>query len=223
MSRFYILFATEFFGLCSKNDATNFTTIFLITFGNGSSEYSNKTPSDFGFHTNYTQNFSGNKQNGLFGFVSITLHLSDYWHIKQPDHTENDEDGYMFLVQSAPKGSQIFNYKINNLCIGLYYDFFAFIANLMNMTTNFTTQTIDFEVRAVSEDGPLIANISTGEIAKYKNITWSKYGISFIATSSSVVLLMTSSSETLTGNDFVIDDIELRVCSANHSGLCPSG
>ncbi|CAF5219042.1 unnamed protein product, partial [Rotaria magnacalcarata] len=80
---------------------------------------------------------------------------------------------------------------------------------------------VRLEVRAAKEDGDLIASKSTGDIPQCNNMTWSKHGISFSPTSSSVVILMLSNVNQSSGNDVAIDDIELRVCSGNHSGLCP--
>ncbi|CAF1262667.1 unnamed protein product [Rotaria sp. Silwood1] len=55
----------------------------------------------------------------------------------------------------------------------------------------------------------------------YKTMTWSKRGVSFVAHTSSVVLLMISEAEKGDGNLLAIDDIKVRVCSINHSGFCP--
>ncbi|CAF5055374.1 unnamed protein product, partial [Rotaria socialis] len=80
---------------------------------------------------------------------------------------------------------------------------------------------VRLEVRAEKEDGSLIANRSTGDIPECNNMTWSKHGISFSPTSSLVVLLMLSNVNQDNGNDLAIDDIELRLCSRSHSGVCP--
>jgi hypothetical protein len=42
---------------------------------------------------------------------------------------------------------------------------------------------------------------------------WKKYGMSFITPTSSVVLLMISNVPGIAGNDFIVDDIQLRICS----------
>ncbi|CAF4704075.1 unnamed protein product, partial [Rotaria socialis] len=83
-----------------------------------------------------------------------------------------------------------------------------------------TEPNIRFEVRAVHKKGDLIAQKSTGDIPVYQHMTWSKHGLSFVATSSSVVLLMISNVGGHPGNDLAIDDIQLRVSSANQTGFC---
>jgi hypothetical protein len=83
---------------------------------------------------------------------------------------------------------------------------------------------IRFEVRTATNENQLLAQFSTDDISEYDEVTWSKYGLSFNASSSSVVLLIVSNVEGIwRGNDLAIDDIELRVCSTDDSVFSPSG
>ena len=60
----------------------------------------------------------------------------------------------------------------------------------------------------------LLAQLNSGDVAENDNLTWQKYGLSFIARTSSVNLLMISNALGGDGNDLVIDDIGLYVlCS----------
>lgn len=69
----------------------------------------------------------------------------------------------------------------------------------------------------------LLAQLDSGNIPENTNVmTWQKYGLSFIATDSSINLLMISNAPGGGGNDLVIDDIALRVCSHEGTGFCPS-
>ncbi|CAF4338500.1 unnamed protein product, partial [Rotaria magnacalcarata] len=100
----------------------------------------------------------------------------------------------------------------------------AYFANIFKAGCNAPEPDVRLEVRAAKEDGDLIASKSTGDMPQCNNMTWSKHGISFSPTSSSVVIMMLSNvNQTYQdlGNDLAIDDIELRVCSGNHSGFCP--
>ncbi|CAF4248609.1 unnamed protein product [Rotaria magnacalcarata] len=110
---------SESVDLCPGHNAVNFTTIFLITFENGSDTLSNKTPADYNFTTSHVQTWAS------------------------------------------------------------------------------------------------IINDGTGDVPACYNMSWSKYGISFKATHSSVVLLMISNVAEGNGNDVVVDDIELRVYLTN--------
>jgi hypothetical protein len=68
----------------------------------------------------------------------------------------------------------------------------------------------------------LLAQLNSGDIVKHDNLTWEKYGFSFIASDSSVNLLMISNADGGNGNDIVIDDIALNVCAHEGSGFCPT-
>jgi hypothetical protein len=54
-------------------------------------------------------------------------------------------------------------------------------------------------------------------------MTWLKYGLSFIASSSAVDLLMISNARSGIGNDLAVDDIELHVCSSVVSSFDSTG
>jgi hypothetical protein len=133
----------------------------------------------------------------------------------------------MFLVGVGyEKDSELFNSTVNSLCIGLRYEFSAFLANVVVeslLTMLFGKPNVRFEVRASTAQNHLLVKLITGEISRYSNMTWAKYGVAFNASSSSVTLLMISHVPGGLGNSIAIDDIELRVCSTGHSGFCPPG
>ena len=75
---------------------------------------------------------------------------------------------------------------------------------------------------AIGQQHPL-AQLITDDIPECNSMTWWKYGLSFVASNRSVVLLMISNATGGFGNDLAIDDIELRVWSTADFGFCPSG
>jgi hypothetical protein len=159
--------------------------------------------------------------------VNAIPQLAIGWHSGALDHTKNDSGGYMYLVDVGEYDSQLFKLTVNNLCIGLSYDFSAYLGNVFQKRWNAGKPNIRFEVRTATVENRLLAQSNTGEIPEYNEMTWSKYGLSFEASISSVVLLMISNVGRLLpailGNDIAIDDIELRVCSVNHSCYCSPG
>ncbi len=214
----------ESFGLCSDNETINGTSLFLITFGSDSEPCSNRQPCSFNFETNYEQVTCGKLINdGMFGFVNEVPLMYDSWHAQAADHTVNDRNGYMYLVLLAKKDSQFFNYTVHGLCVGQRYEFSAYLASVINKEDDLKKSNIRFEVRTATVESQLLAEFSTGNISDYETMTWEKYGLSFVTPNSSVFLLMISNVDELNGNDMAIDDIELRVCSTESSGFCPSG
>ncbi len=223
-----ISFFIESIGLCSVNETTNDKSLLLITFGSGPDQYSDKTPSSFNFNTNYRQKFNVEISHDTFAFVNAVPELGKFfvydWYKGAQDHTENDTDGYMYLV-SVGDISQLFQSTVNNLCIGVCYEFSVYLMNPVKeaFSNTLLKPDIRLEVRTATNENELLAQFSTGDILDYDKMAWSKHSLLFTATSSSVVLLMITNVGPGNGNDLAIDDIELRVCSTNHSIVYPPG
>ncbi|CAF4605837.1 unnamed protein product, partial [Rotaria magnacalcarata] len=209
--------------LCSFNDINNRKPLMTFTFGDGSTQYSNKTPLDFDFNTSYKQVFQSNIRGGKFAFVNRVPDYYDTWYTGELDHTENDNDGYMLLANVEKNNTQLFSYSMNNLCVGLKYEFSAYLANVIRDELNSPKPNVRFEVWTTTENGTLLARLCTDSISQCTNMTWVKYGISFVAQNSSVLLLIISNAGGRHGNNLAIDDINIRVCSNNYSGFSSSG
>jgi hypothetical protein len=126
----------------------------------------------------------------------------------------------MYLVNADYTPGRFYNGRVDNLCIGLRYEFSVYLANLCKIK-NMIKPNVLFEVRSVVDD-VLLAQLESGDVAESDELTWTKYGFSFIASTSSVNLSMISNARGGSGNDLVIDDIALRVCAHEGSGFCPS-
>jgi hypothetical protein len=195
----------------------------LITFGSGSDQYSRKTPSDFNFSTTYPQRFQSSNDDGMFVFVNALPGDLSISHQGALDYTPNDVGGYMYYVKVDKKYSQLFKYTITNLCIGQRYEFSTYLANALKKGNNLIKPNVRFEVQAATAQNSLFAQILTNDIPEDDKLTWRKYGLSFVASDSSIVLLMISQAGGGIGNNIAIDDIELRACSTTHSDFCPPG
>lgn len=218
--RFYLLLLLlqESAGLCVNNDTFDSEPILLITFGNGKVQYSTSSPNDFDFNTTYKQRFAPTTNDGMFSFVNL-VNENSAWHTNAKDHT-GDDGGYMYLVNADFKPGQFYNGRVDNLCIGLRYEFSVYLANLCKPSGRINPNVL-FEVRSTDEN-ILLAQLNSGDIVEHGTLSWEKYGLSFIAPSSSVNLLMISNAFGGNGNDIIIDDIALRVCAHKGSGFCPS-
>ncbi|CAF4947179.1 unnamed protein product, partial [Rotaria sp. Silwood1] len=156
----------------------------------------------------------------MFAFV-LKVPNRQPWHANKLDHTMDGKNGYMFLVNVGNSGSSLFDSKISNLCIGRRYEFSAYLANVRKPSPKSAKPNVRFEVRTTAANKHIIATKNTGDIVETNEMTWLKYGLSFVAKNSSVVLLMISNVKSTSGNNLAIDDIELRVCPAIQPNLCP--
>jgi hypothetical protein len=156
----------------------------------------------------------------MFSFInSVHDDFNGAWHTNALDHSGNN-GGYMYLVNADFTPGQFYNGRVDNLCVGLRYEFSVYLANLCKPSGKINPNVL-FEVRSTDEN-VLLAQLNSGDIAEHDSLTWEKYGFSFIAPNSSVNLLMISNARGGDGNDIVIDDIALRVCAHRRSGFCPS-
>lgn len=225
MINFILFLFIESVELCTGNDTTNGKSLLLITFDSGSDEYSNKTPAYFNFSAAHEQKFASPEKDGIFVFVkAVPNDPPNNCHTRALDHTPDDGmHGYMYYVRVFIANSQLFNFTLNNLCIGVRYEFSAYLGNVVKKEYNLMKPNIRFEVRMTTAGNPVLAEFSTGDIPEYDTMTWSKCGLSFIASTNSVVLLIISNFGAGSGNNIAIDDIELRISPIVHSGFCFAG
>ena len=140
------------------------------------------------------------------------------WHTNATDHT-GDKGGYMYLVNANREPGEFYSGRVDNLCVGLRYEFSVYLANVCKKKCAIKPN-VRFEVRSVDEEENLLATRDSGDVGLHNQLTWNEYGLSFIAASSSVKLLMISNVKGGNGNDLVIDDIALRVCAGQGTGFC---
>lgn len=196
--------------------------IVKITFESGPNQFSSATPADFNFQTTYQQRYEPTVEDGQYAFVNeIYNHYNNAWHTGAKDHT-GDAGGYMFLVNANFQAGIFYNGTFNDLCVGLRYEFSVYLANICQPSGRLTSN-VKFQVRS-GDGNSLLTELDTGVIPESATLTWNKYDLPFIATSSSVNLLMIFNVNGGNGNDIVIDDIELRVCTlkTGQTGLCPT-
>lgn len=215
---------TESGGLCSPDELGNSEPSYSLTFGSGSDQYSSATPDSFGFTTTYKQKDSSPLSDNAFSFVNSVPDDSSRWHGGGMDHTPDDGDnGYMMVVGASATTGEICRIQVNDLVVGSRYEFSGYVANIVKGGSDLIKPNILFEVRADSSDNTLLASTETGEVDEYETLTWTQYGMSFYATSKSIVLLMISQAAGGAGNDFAVDDITLRTCGGSAAKTFGSG
>lgn len=134
------------------------------------------------------------------------------------DHTSGAPDeGYMMVVNGTEKYDTIYAAKIYGLCAGMNLSFSAWIGNMTKSgaVANELYPRMTFTVRDLATNR-LLAEYATGDIPSESTAEWKLYGFGFVPAGDSVRLAIhskTSARTAATGNDFVIDDIELRLCT----------
>ncbi|CAF0739305.1 unnamed protein product [Adineta steineri] len=145
------------------------------------------------------------------------------WHTGAYDHTTNDSTGSMFIINvNSGSNHLLLNATIDGLCIGLFYEFSAYVANAVE-TYQIPQRKVRIEVVKTTDPKDLLANVTTDLIQQNSSMFWKQHSVSFNASAKSVLLSMIAQDNGESGSCVVIDDIELRICSTTYSGFCPTG
>ena len=129
------------------------------------------------------------------------------------DHTNPGDPtrGYMFITDAGTESGQFYKCTINNLCPGSNLSFSAWV---VSMATTLKPSRVNLTF--VVEDAVthrVLARFCTGNIPE-PDRNWRSYGFHFVPTSSNIILRILNNCKTGTnGNDFCLDDIEIRVCT----------
>ncbi|TKB95154.1 gliding motility-associated C-terminal domain-containing protein [Pedobacter cryophilus] len=185
----------------------------VINFGSGPSSVG---PSLGAASTSYQYKGADCPDDGQYVITNRTTScFSNTWHTLTEDHTPNDTNGYMFLVNAANNPGIFYTFSVENLCPNTTYEFSSFIANVIKSSAPcgvITKPKITFRVE--QEDGTLINTYSTGFINDTNSPEWKSYGFFFKSPSnvSKVVLKLINDSGGGCGNDIALDDITFRPC-----------
>jgi hypothetical protein len=129
------------------------------------------------------------------------------------DHTyPNDpSQGYMIAFDASSFPGQFYKYRIDGLCAGSKLYFSAWAMSILN-----TVHKDKANLLFLLEDtlNNVLAQFYTGDIPDVDTV-WKNYGFGFTISErhSSVVLKIINNSTGSNGNDFVMDDIEIRLCA----------
>lgn len=192
-------------GFCSGNSGD---PIFTETFGAGITS----SPLPAGT-TTYT--FAGGLPSDGFYTVSSNTNFFD-WH-DIDDHTPNDTDGRMLVVNADFTAGEFYRTTISGLCENTSYEFSSWMINLLPSTTSCPNGGIPINVRFEiwdNTDTNLLASGNTGSINGTSGPNWVQYALVFqtLPAQTSVILKMLNNGVGGCGNDLAIDDIVFKTC-----------
>jgi len=129
------------------------------------------------------------------------------------DHTYPGDytRGYMMIINAAATPQKFYTTTIDNLCPDTKLYFSAWAANLVRGGSTYGSY-VDPKLRFVIQDmdGDTLAQISTAAIPKTTAYRWNQYGIEFLNTDyTSIVVSIFNDAVGTTGNDLALDDIQV--------------
>ena len=200
---------------------------YIETFGSGVG----RSPLPAGV-TNYTYESVLQVQDGKYALVDqSSIAGAGSWWIVDDDHTPNDTNGKMLLVNASDvqgASAEFYRQNLTGLEVGKQYALSAYIANADNSTA---AVRIHPNVKLSVESGAVITSIDTGEILRDPGgdeLAWKEYRFLFTATQTNINIVLSNAGIGGSGNDLVIDDISVyEFCQdygdAPVTGTSPNG
>jgi gliding motility-associated-like protein len=183
-----------------------------VTFGAGS----NPGNPLLAASTTYSFTNSTCPMDGSYTVVNSTSGcFSNSWYNIGEDHTPNDNNGYMMLVNASFNPGDFYVDTVKNLCSNTKYEFAAWIMNVQYPTQcggNPIVPKLVFNIETTT--GVVLGTYSTGNILSPGTPEWKQYGLFFTTpiNTSSVVIRLTNTAPGGCGNDLALDDITFRPC-----------
>jgi hypothetical protein len=129
---------------------------FTIHFGSGSIRDPNNA-----LLPNYQRVSGSCPTDGHYSFDSYTSGcFRDDWHTLSVDHTADDTDGNMLLVNAAPNGGEFLSMPITGLKNNTMYELGLWVINLCKPTKKCPSLLLpSLHIRLETPDGRIVANI----------------------------------------------------------------
>jgi gliding motility-associated-like protein len=204
---FLILFLFFFYGDCvlAQCNGTLGDPIKNETFGSGTSTFGPALPNGV---TNYTY-VTGTPEDGQYTIAKTISGLNGGWIPSIINHTPNDPNGYMMVVNASNSPGVFYQATITDLCPNTTYEFSAWIINILRNPGIKPNVKFTIENNGVNI---LTTPFETGDIQE--NSGWIRYARSFVTPSNlgTITLKMTNQNPGGGGNDLAIDDISFSAC-----------
>lgn len=194
-----------------------------VTFGKGSNPGNNLQAAT----TTYSFTSAACPSDGSYTVVNSTSGcFGNTWHTVSEDHTPNDANGYMMLVNASFVPGDFYVDTVKGLCAGTKYEFAAWIMNvILPASCNNAPISPKLIFNIETPTGTVLSTFSTGDILATSSPVWKQYGLFFSTpiNSSTVVIRLTNTAPGGCGNDLILDDITFRPCGPNVSASAPGG
>jgi len=158
--------------------------------------------------TNYSY-VTASPNDGQYTIAKTTSGLNQGWIQNIVNHTPNDPNGYMMIVNASNSPGIFYQTIVQDLCPNTTYEFSAWIINILRNPG--IKPNVKF---TIENDGVELLQIpfETGDIAE--NSGWIRYATTFVTPSNlgTITLKMTNKNPGGNGNDLALDDIAFSAC-----------
>ncbi|MET4080115.1 gliding motility-associated-like protein [Pedobacter sp. UYP30] len=162
--------------------------------------------------TNTTYRYvSGTPDDGEYTVAKSIAGLNGGWLQDIKNHTPNDPDGYMMVVNASFTKDIFYSATVSGLCPGTTYEFGAYIINILRNSG--IKPNVNFAVYD-SNHTLLVPKYSTGDIPEGGPNDWKQYALVFKtpANNGAITIELSNENPGGIGNDLALDDITFRAC-----------
>ncbi len=164
---------------------------------------------------NYRKSKNDCPDDGRFALTPYTINcFGNRWHSLPQDHTPNDANGKMMVVNAAEKPGVFFEYTATGLIPGALYELSVWLVNICNHASGCTPTPPSISISVQAGNGKLVGLFETGLLLPTGEPKWQKFNGQFRMPPGAVSVLVSMSDVTNggCGNDFAMDDIIIREC-----------
>lgn len=149
-------------------------------------------------------------EDGEYTLAKTTRGLNGGWLQDIRNHTPNDPDGYMMVVNADFNKDVFYKATVTNLCPKTTYEFAAYIINMIR--GGGIKPNVTFSIYDVNRN--LLGAYTTGDIPVGSSTDWKQYALIFTtpANSSAITIELSNENPGGGGNDLALDDITFRAC-----------
>ncbi len=141
------------------------------------------------------------------GEYTITSNLTEdhgsWWFPTSEDHTPDDTEGRMMVVDVADRPQEIYRATVGGLTAGQTYCVSGWLANA-NRNGNGRLPNVSFNIFAGSER---VAGSGSGDLPNAQSLVWRETSFTFVAPGEEVELSVYDNVGERSGADLVIDDL----------------
>jgi gliding motility-associated-like protein len=139
------------------------------------------------------------------------------WFAVGTDHTPDDVNGNMMIVNGANTPGVFYQQTVSGLCGGTTYEVSLWVINLLKPGICPTPLIPYLSVTIETKSGHILRSTSLGSVDLMDKPRWRRYAALFIApktTEELVIRLVNTTGDYGCGNDMAVDDIQVRQCDA---------
>jgi hypothetical protein len=187
--------------------------------GNDASDPTISTTALPGGFTTYDFSTTDKLKANQYALVKQVITDDSYeWQKNFSDHTYPDDKnrGYMFLVDASTDARKFYDTKITGLCDNIDRLYFsAWVANVIPVNNKTAPDDPILRFELLDDNDNIICTYVTSKIPRdaKNSVKWRNYGFVFDPKGyRSLKLKIYNNMNGTNGNDFALDDIEIRLC-----------